>query len=90
MSILECSKTNGGNIECKICNKNNKNNKSLGDHKCRYHSNIPLRLFANQQSVLLIHDMIAMEIMMMAKIQRNLLIVHLENVRDQQMEIIVT
>ena len=35
--------------QCKICDKFYKNKKSLNDHKRRYHFNIPLRLYADQQ-----------------------------------------
>ena len=36
-------------LQCKICRKVYKNKKSLGDHNRRYHSNIPLRLYPDQQ-----------------------------------------
>ena len=36
------------NYKCKICNKTYKNKKSLADHKRKFHSKIPLKLFVKQ------------------------------------------
>ena len=35
----------GSNIKCEFCNKTYKNKNSLGSHKRKYHSKLPLRLF---------------------------------------------
>ena len=37
------------NLRCDICGKTYKNKKSLADHKRRYHSKLPLRLFSNRK-----------------------------------------
>ena len=37
------------NRGCDICGKTYKNKKSLADHKRRYHSKLPLRLFSNRK-----------------------------------------
>ena len=38
----------GSNIKCEFCNKTYKNKNSLGSHKRKYHSKLPLRLFPNR------------------------------------------
>ena len=40
---------------CDICGKTYKNKNSLGVHKRRYHSKLPLRLFHNQDAVSYTH-----------------------------------
>ena len=37
------------NLRCRSCDKTYKNKKSLADHKRRYHSKLPLRLFSNRK-----------------------------------------
>ena len=37
------------NLRCDICGKTYKNKNSLGAHKRRYHSKLPLRLFSNRK-----------------------------------------
>ena len=38
------------NLRCRSCDKTYKNKKSLADHKRRYHSKLPLRLFSNRKT----------------------------------------
>ena len=38
----------GSNIKCEFCNKTYKNKNSLGSHKRKYYSKLPLRLFPNR------------------------------------------